>query len=517
MRHLFAWLAVWVCWALTATAATIAVRSGEHDDFTRLVLELPGAMGWALDGAGESLTLRLDQPGHDFDLSTVFDRIPRDRLAGVQQIAPSRLVLALACPCSTQAFLFRDRFLVIDLKDTDLPGTAPTRPVSRTAVTQPIALPVHLNSEASRLMQASLEVALHDAPQVELLDLAAHMALSSAFDPPSPEPYEDPDTSGQAPPQGPPGHCPANALTLTQDWAGEGDYGHELSARRQATYDLAGHPVASARLALAEFYVSQAQGTEAYALLQNDSSREAALVRAMAATLDRPERLPASVFRTCPGLILWDVMRLKKTGERPEVGWDAEDLFKAYTALSPTLRRYWAMPLVAYLRDTGHSDAASRIEAYLIRTNDGPTQLTPEEANHHPSNETSPAEALLDRLSSLDAIRQAPESDRRLIESFRTEYRGSRLEPAFWQAEVRVHLAEQDYARALDQVLQGRLSYEDRFDALYGEVLAELARTAPDIQFLKTALALGDVDGGLPPPPDDARHVVEKRMALLGF
>ncbi|MEC3861837.1 hypothetical protein VK792_11120 [Mesobacterium sp. TK19101] len=517
MRRLIPWLAVWVCWALSATAATIPVRSGEHDDFTRLVLELPVAMGWALDGSGEALTLRLDQPGHGFDLSTVFDRIPRDRLTGVEQTAPSQLSLTLACPCTAEPFLFRDRFLVIDLKDAVAPEAAPPRPEPRASPTQPITLPVHLGTESSRLMQASLEAAMQDGPRGQLLDLAAHMAVSSAFDPPRPDPDQTARISVQGRPPAPPGYCPAGALTLTQDWAGEGDYARELAARRQATYDLAGHPVPSARLALAQFYVSQAQGTEAYALLQDDSSKEAALVRAMAATLDRPERLPASVFRTCPGLVLWDVMRLQKAGERPEEGWDADDLFRAYTALSPTLRRYWAVPLVDYLRDTGHGDAANRIEAYLIRTDDGPTHLTPEEENHHPSHETSPAEELLDRMTSLEAIRAATESDRRLIESFRTEYRGSRLEPAFWQAEVRVHLVEQDYARALDQVLQGRQSYDDRFDALYGEVLSELAATAPDIQFLKTALALGQIDGGLPPPPEDARRRVEERLALLGF
>lgn len=66
-----------------AHADTIPVRSGEHGDFTRIVVDVPGGTGWELGREGAVYELRLDRRDADFELGRVFVAIPRDRVSDV--------------------------------------------------------------------------------------------------------------------------------------------------------------------------------------------------------------------------------------------------------------------------------------------------------------------------------------------------------------------------------------------------------------------------------------------------
>ena len=102
-----------------AVAQTVTVRSGEHDGFTRLVLQLPDKVEWSLKQDGQLVTLKVNAPDILFDTSSVFDRISRVRLAGLNQTGPgSDLVLKMGCQCSVSDFVERPGFLVIDIKDS---------------------------------------------------------------------------------------------------------------------------------------------------------------------------------------------------------------------------------------------------------------------------------------------------------------------------------------------------------------------------------------------------------------
>ncbi|MEN9061215.1 hypothetical protein [Ponticoccus litoralis] len=103
-------------------AQTVAVRSGEHGAFTRLVFDVPPGLGWTLDQVPEERRVRLDldAEGLGFDLSRVFDRIDRDRLASINAAeGGSSVTLALACACDVEAFVLRDRMLVLDIRAAD--------------------------------------------------------------------------------------------------------------------------------------------------------------------------------------------------------------------------------------------------------------------------------------------------------------------------------------------------------------------------------------------------------------
>ncbi|MEE4189542.1 MAG: hypothetical protein V2I76_14005 [Roseobacter sp.] len=97
-----------------ANAAPIVVRSGEHDSFTRLVLQLPRETDWKIDTDGLSSVLTLSSFDDGFDLSNAFSIIPRNRLRALVA-TNSDLELQLACNCIVQAFMEQDRYLVIDI------------------------------------------------------------------------------------------------------------------------------------------------------------------------------------------------------------------------------------------------------------------------------------------------------------------------------------------------------------------------------------------------------------------
>jgi hypothetical protein len=109
------------CLCVTAAAAqSIAVQSGEHQGFTRLVLDIGAARDWQLEGEGRQYRLVLDPPAADFAIGRVFDLIPRSRLADLS--VDDGLVLSLACPCEIDASRYQQRYLLLDIR---LPVASP--------------------------------------------------------------------------------------------------------------------------------------------------------------------------------------------------------------------------------------------------------------------------------------------------------------------------------------------------------------------------------------------------------
>lgn len=148
----------------SANAQVATLRSGEHAGFSRLVLTFPAAASWLLGRTGDGYGLRAAPAGLRFDLSTVFDRIPRSRIVAAW-VDPQTgvLRLGLGCVCHARTELFRNNVLVLDIVDgpappgarhettlenagLDLPGVGPvprrpkTRP--RDFLPSPPAVPV---------------------------------------------------------------------------------------------------------------------------------------------------------------------------------------------------------------------------------------------------------------------------------------------------------------------------------------------------------------------------------------
>ena len=104
----------------TTTAASEPVRSGNHPQFVRLVIPIPESVNWQVGRVSEGFGVRFDQ-AVDIDLTGVFDRIPRNRIAEIE-VQPDGLEILSVCECHADAFLWQPDRLVVDIVD----GPAPT-------------------------------------------------------------------------------------------------------------------------------------------------------------------------------------------------------------------------------------------------------------------------------------------------------------------------------------------------------------------------------------------------------
>ncbi|MBL9052096.1 MAG: hypothetical protein JNN02_00070 [Tabrizicola sp.] len=116
-------LAIMTISAGGAAAETARIYSGEHADFTRLVIELPAQGDWILGRTPMGYAFASgdgEQPS--FDMSSVWDRIPKTRLQALR-IDPltGALQMTLACACHIFPFEYQPGVVVLDIK----PGAAP--------------------------------------------------------------------------------------------------------------------------------------------------------------------------------------------------------------------------------------------------------------------------------------------------------------------------------------------------------------------------------------------------------
>lgn len=99
-------------------AETVAIVSGEHEGFSRIVLDLAEPTPWQMGRTADGYELRLGREDIRFDLREVFRTIPRTRLAAIwADPATGDLRLGIGCACHAMPFEFRDDILVIDIKD----------------------------------------------------------------------------------------------------------------------------------------------------------------------------------------------------------------------------------------------------------------------------------------------------------------------------------------------------------------------------------------------------------------
>lgn len=114
----------WLCALILAAlphlslAATVKVTSGEHDGFTRLVMEYGGPVDWVVGRTVDGYGLRLRGESPLYDLSAVFDIIGKSRLAAIWVDPETQMLrVGIACACHVIPFEFRPGIIVIDLKD----------------------------------------------------------------------------------------------------------------------------------------------------------------------------------------------------------------------------------------------------------------------------------------------------------------------------------------------------------------------------------------------------------------
>jgi hypothetical protein len=123
MTRSLAALIVLLLFPLQAWGQAARITSGDHSDFTRIVVEYPGAVDWKMGRTADGYELRLPQGGMQYDLTKAFDLIKKDRLAAIfADPKTGGLRLGIACACFAIPFEFRPGTVVIDIRDGDPPN-----------------------------------------------------------------------------------------------------------------------------------------------------------------------------------------------------------------------------------------------------------------------------------------------------------------------------------------------------------------------------------------------------------
>ena len=105
---------------LAANAQAIDVRSGQHDGFVRLIIDLPERVEVKVENWREEAVITLPGQEFTFETSRVFDRISRDRVRDViGDEDAAKLRVSLGCNCSVSTFWHGKSLLVLDVRDTD--------------------------------------------------------------------------------------------------------------------------------------------------------------------------------------------------------------------------------------------------------------------------------------------------------------------------------------------------------------------------------------------------------------
>jgi hypothetical protein len=118
-------LSLLVFWPHLVAAAPLRVQTGEHADFTRVVIGLPSGADWQLGRVSAGYVVRVSATD-GFMLDDFFTLIPRDRISEVSQdLDKGELQLIVDCECHALASVYLSDFLVVDIRDGPAPPDSP--------------------------------------------------------------------------------------------------------------------------------------------------------------------------------------------------------------------------------------------------------------------------------------------------------------------------------------------------------------------------------------------------------
>ncbi len=167
-----------------------AIRGGEHDGFTRIVLDVDPTTEWSLETGPGTATLRFPGRPVSFGTGEAFDRIPRTRVRDItatRQGNATIVSLALGCDCRVTASFVGARYLALDIADRD----GAVAGAGRAAAPQP--MPEAPEARATREAEA---VATAEDLLIRQIERAAGQGLIDLA--PSGEPAAEPATESAA-------------------------------------------------------------------------------------------------------------------------------------------------------------------------------------------------------------------------------------------------------------------------------------------------------------------------------
>lgn len=97
-----------------AFADPIGIRSGAHQGFARLVLDVPTLVDWRLEPRARGARLFLNNYNDGFETSAIFDRIDRSYISSVEA-DDSGINIIFNCDCEATVFSQGNRMIVVDV------------------------------------------------------------------------------------------------------------------------------------------------------------------------------------------------------------------------------------------------------------------------------------------------------------------------------------------------------------------------------------------------------------------
>ena len=411
-------------WSSPSPAEPVRVRSGEHPGFSRLVLEFPDRPAWSVREKDGRVEVVVTPAGWSFDLSQVFERIPKSRISDVTA-TESGLALVLGCTCRVTAFEVRGAALVIDVADAS--SDADVTAVELTTAVDALSTGGAASSETvSPLIEPVEPKPSAPLPAwTDSISAAPRAASPAALPPAAPDALPSPDAApgrntstldrlaegvaraasrgalrlaprpdSSAAPDTPVvsigGASEANLrlrIPGEEEWTGEpaqdarclGDHGFDLAAWSPPGSDPAAL-IASARgrltetmdnvdearaVDLARLYIALGFGAEARAViaLLAPRSEQADVLGALAHIVDDDPILIAGLDDQvdCPGRAqLWIALAIGHPGT-------PEDTLVAIAELPLALRRHLAARLIAIFLEAGDPATAEAIRATVQR------------------------------------------------------------------------------------------------------------------------------------------------------
>ena len=434
-RHAF--LLLWLAASVQAEPARL--MSGEHADFTRLVVELPAPSRWVLGRT--QIGYAFAAPGSalsGYDLTRVWDRIPRTRLLALRtEPENDALFLTLACACHVIAFEYRPGMVVLDIRDGPAPSNSefeapfqledpepagenatlslrrndvegyswidlPPDGASPAFAGPPMTLPPHVASldilRDALLLQISrgaaagiVEMQLPEDPDI-------HQPVAADSFPWSQIRIGEPPGLAVAIPEADDEGLPPAAACIPDDrlavpaWGSDAPALAQLAAARSGLFGEFDRIESAAVQAAVRVHIFLGFGAEAAqfaALLEGpDIAEEVAIYESLARLVDG-EADPGSTFRDMLGCngraAFWAALAAEGLPLQGQMDRDA--VLRSFQELPPHLQRSLGPPLARKFLDGGHVEAARIIRDGLARA----------------SGSTKAEVALLDAKAALDA------------------------------------------------------------------------------------------------------------------
>lgn len=389
-----------------AIARDVAVRSGEHPGFSRLVVLFPPGTVWSVETRPDGAVLRAQGGPWRYLTEAVFQLIPRQRIVDVRQEGEDGLRVATAGQVHVQSINLGNGTAVLDVLDGA--DTVPPTPVGSGGLPafyqrQPEVAAVPPPSGASSadasafhppdprvaaaqeallhlLGRASAQGMIRVDPRVQPNWPAAAVGgdrtdpgAGDAFGM-SAETVVDRDL-GLLDPGAPPvtnmRRCASDALFDPGAWLGDQPVDQQIAAARDHLVGEFDAPRSDRIVALGRLYVALGFSAEARDLFRAFGVEDEAMrsVTFMADVLDGAAVDPASPYlamRSCPRKVaLWAMLASPETAV-PDA--DLGAVQSAFSALPPELRARLGPVLVARLVRLGARDRAEETRNSLRRS-----------------------------------------------------------------------------------------------------------------------------------------------------